>query len=521
MTAVRITAKPRRARRQTRRNANASRQGRQEAKNAKEFVDLAFRGNKGRARNFTSDFAPSSLRGNLLGVSESRPPHVPLVAPGEIDLHVSDMTATFAADVTLGAAQGKLAEVGQWLPVDGDGDSALGDLIAFNSTGPLRLGYGAWRDLLLGVQFANGRGELISAGGRTMKNVAGYDLTKFMVGSAGVFGRIVTLTVRTYRRPAGALVARHRADVGILNRLMTTPLRPQWAMLTADALLCGYLGDERTLEYFRSTLGQSEPLAVEERSVEEDMAVRGELWQARGMLTYRAAVPPMRTGDFVGKAGGEWVADAAFGTVFGSDVQADRIAPIREAAESVGGSVRFLRRAGSARAATTDLHARLTNPHPNPPPEYRGREQEGAPPVSDGQVPGGESSGPPISPFFVTPGEQYGVPPTKHGHAPGDESGSLLSPSSATPGEQKGAPPTRDGRAAGDKSGLTLIPSSGTPGEGWGGGSPVAITGASHTPGDLSLAELSTNPIERQIIERLKHAFDPDGTLNPLPWQTR
>jgi hypothetical protein len=392
------------------------------------------------------------------------------------------MTATFAADVLLGAAQAKLAEVGQWLPVDGDGDSALGDLIAFNSTGPLRLGYGAWRDLLLGVQFANGRGELISAGGRTMKNVAGYDLTKFMVGSAGVFGKIVTLTVRTYRRPAGVLVARHRADVVILNRLMTTPLRPQWAILTKDALLCGYLGDERTVEYFRSALGQSEPLTVEERSVEEDMAVRGELWQARGMLTYRAAVPPMHFGDFVGKAGGEWVADAAFGIVLGSDVQADRIAPIREAAESVGGSVRFLRRAESAEQVTGVAHGRLTNPHPNPPPAYREREQEGAPPTKVGHAPGGKSSGPPISPFFVSPGEQYGALPMKDRQAPGDESGLPLSTFPGTPGEQKGAPPTRDGRAAGDESGLTLSPSSGTPGVGWGGGSMRKQTRSSGRP---------------------------------------
>ena len=66
--------------------------------------------------------------------------------------------------------------------------------LEMNSTGPLRLGFGAWRDLLLGAQFYNGRGELITAGGRTVKNVAGYDLTKFMVGQRGVFGRLLTLT---------------------------------------------------------------------------------------------------------------------------------------------------------------------------------------------------------------------------------------------------------------------------------------------------------------------------------------
>jgi len=114
-----------------------------------------------------------------------------------MDLQARDMTATFSADVTLAEAQRRLAEVGQWLAVDGDASWTLGRLVEMNSTGPLRLGYGAWRYLLLGCQFLNGRGELITAGGRTVKNVAGYDLTKFMVGQGWLFGRIVTITTRT------------------------------------------------------------------------------------------------------------------------------------------------------------------------------------------------------------------------------------------------------------------------------------------------------------------------------------
>src|SRR5580704_11897690 len=162
------------------------------------------------------------------------------------------MTATFGADVTLTAAQEQLSTLDQWIPIDGDPASPIGDLIAFNSTGPLRLGYGAWRDMLLGLQFTNGRGELISAGGRTMKNVAGYDLTKFMVGSAGMFGKIIAVTARTYRRPQAALIARFPTDGKIVGTLIPTSLRPQWAMLTADALLCGYLGDRRTVDYYKT-----------------------------------------------------------------------------------------------------------------------------------------------------------------------------------------------------------------------------------------------------------------------------
>ena len=118
------------------------------------------------------------------------------------------MTATIAADVTLRQLQETLAA----RPANGcrstaTSEATVGQLVEINSTGPLRLGYGAWRDLLLGAQFTNGRGELITAGGRTVKNVAGYDLTKFMVGQRGVFGKLVTITTRMYKQPAGAIVA--------------------------------------------------------------------------------------------------------------------------------------------------------------------------------------------------------------------------------------------------------------------------------------------------------------------------
>ena len=271
-----------------------------------------------------------------------RPRRGDLVAPGGADLHARDMTATFAADVTLAGAQRRLAEIGQWLPVDGDPAAALGDLVSFNSTGPLRLGYGAWRDLLLGVQFTNGRGELITAGGRTVKNVAGYDLTKFMVGQRGVFGRIITLTTRTYRRPAGAVLARHRPDYAVLSKLLPTALRPQWAVLTREELLCGYVADGTTLDWYAENMKAAEPLSVYRRALEVDVEQRGSLWKlSTSEGSFRASVPPARVREFIGDARLEsWCADAAFGIVIG-EVSPDRITPVREAASGAGGSVTF------------------------------------------------------------------------------------------------------------------------------------------------------------------------------------
>src|ERR1700744_2733726 len=153
-----------------------------------------------------------------------RSPREPLVQPGGIDCHVADLTAKVAADLPLAAAQDALKEFDQWIPIDGDPDLPIGRLVEENSSGPLRLGYGAGRDLPLGGQSITRDGQLITAGGRTMKNVAGYDLAKFMIGQRGIFGSLVNVTVRTYKRPAAALVAEFEPSDSWIGEILTTPL---------------------------------------------------------------------------------------------------------------------------------------------------------------------------------------------------------------------------------------------------------------------------------------------------------
>jgi hypothetical protein len=295
-------------------------------------------------------------------MTDFRPDHAPLVPPGGIDAHERDMTATASADVTLAALQERLGRIGQWLPIDGDPQTTLGRLVESNSTGPLRLGYGAWRDLLLGCQFHNGRGELITAGGRTLKNVAGYDLTKFMVGQRGVFGRVITITMRTYRRPDAAALARFEPDVRIVNRLLPTSAKPQWALVTRDALWCGYVGDMKTVAYYLQTLPRHSPAELSQRTLEDDIANRRQLWRGGDDGTFRAAVPPTRIADFVRDARlSEWVADAAFGIVV-APADASQEAIVSAAATNAGGSVYFMRE-GSIRVqappATMELLKRL------------------------------------------------------------------------------------------------------------------------------------------------------------------
>ncbi|HVT90117.1 MAG TPA: FAD-binding oxidoreductase [Tepidisphaeraceae bacterium] len=276
-----------------------------------------------------------------------------LVACSEIDHHVADLTMTASADVTLQRLQDKLAQADQWLPIDGDPRLSLGTLVETNSSGPLRLGFGAWRDLLLGSQFITQNGQLITAGGRTMKNVAGYDLTKFVIGQHGVFAKVQTITTRTYKRPAAALLASFAESDQLTGELLPTPCRPHWSMLADNKLYCGYLGNEHAINFYESQVRRREPREVKRQSLQDDIDFRAAHWlPERTSLTFRAAVPPSRILEFAKRAGlSQYAADAAFGIVVGPYSETDKF-NLCQAADAVGGKVFFAQDAQNFYGAT-------------------------------------------------------------------------------------------------------------------------------------------------------------------------
>lgn len=111
---------------------------------------------------------------------------------------------TVGAGVTLGELQEKLAEQNQWLPIRApfcNTDTTTGAIVAMATVGPERLVYGAPRDLLLGLQYIDSNGSMVSAGGKVVKNVAGYDMTRLLTGSLGTLGFITEATWKTATRP--------------------------------------------------------------------------------------------------------------------------------------------------------------------------------------------------------------------------------------------------------------------------------------------------------------------------------
>jgi glycolate oxidase FAD binding subunit len=123
-----------------------------------------------------------------------------------VDYPARDMTITVQAGIRVAWLQGLLATENQRLPIDVPlaGSATLGGALATNASGPRRLGFGTLRDYVIGISVVNDEGQETKAGGRVVKNVAGYDLCKLHVGALGTLGVITQVTLKLRPRPEAA-----------------------------------------------------------------------------------------------------------------------------------------------------------------------------------------------------------------------------------------------------------------------------------------------------------------------------
>ena len=145
---------------------------------------------------------------------------------------VGDLTVTAAAGMKFADLQAVLGAVGQFLPIDPayPQQATLGGIIATADTGSLRHRYRGVRDLLLGMTFVRSDGKIAVAGGRVVKNVAGYDLMKLFTGSYGTLGIISQVTFRVYPLPESSGTVILTGEAGALAQaaqiLLSSALTP-------------------------------------------------------------------------------------------------------------------------------------------------------------------------------------------------------------------------------------------------------------------------------------------------------
>lgn len=123
---------------------------------------------------------------------------------GILEYQPEEFVFTALAGTPVAEVECILAEQGQYLPFDPvlvEAGATLGGTVAAGLSGAGRYRYGGVRDSLLGVRFFDGRGNLVRSGGKVVKNAAGFDLPKFMVGSLGGYGFLVELSFKVMPKP--------------------------------------------------------------------------------------------------------------------------------------------------------------------------------------------------------------------------------------------------------------------------------------------------------------------------------
>lgn len=151
---------------------------------------------------------------------------------GIVQYDPSEYTFTALAGTPVAEVVEQLARHGQYLPFDppwAEDGATLGGTVAAGLSGSGRYRYGGVRDFLLGVRLVDGQGDLIRGGGNVVKNVAGFDLPKLMVGSLGRYGIIVEVSFKVFPAPeatATIMAEAPRLDtaIALIDRLALCPL---------------------------------------------------------------------------------------------------------------------------------------------------------------------------------------------------------------------------------------------------------------------------------------------------------
>jgi glycolate oxidase FAD binding subunit len=234
-----------------------------------------------------------------------------------LEHNVGDFTAVLEAGVPLAEAQAAFAAHGQMLAIDpapdagadeapgaeasaggetsGGGSATVGGVMATNDSGPLRHRYGSMRDLVVGATVALSDGSLAKSGGKVIKNVAGYDLSKLFTGSFGTLGLIVRVAVRLHPLPPRTATA--VGGSGDPERLGTAALALATTPLEADSLdvdwrdgagrLLVRFGSAAAPDQAAATVARMQELGLEECGVVED---DDEVWTAQRMHQRGACV---------------------------------------------------------------------------------------------------------------------------------------------------------------------------------------------------------------------------------------
>ncbi|MGE5240010.1 MAG: glycolate oxidase subunit GlcE [Bacteroidota bacterium] len=181
---------------------------------------------------------------------------------GVVAYEPTELVITARAGTPLAEVEARLAEKGQMLgfePPHFGAAATLGGAIACGFSGPRRPYVGAARDFVLGATIVNGKGEIVRFGGQVMKNVAGYDVSRLMVGAFGTLGVLLDVSLKVLPKPARELTLAFEmpADKAIttMNAWAGQPLPLSGACHLGDTLYMRLSGSASGVQAAHARLG--------------------------------------------------------------------------------------------------------------------------------------------------------------------------------------------------------------------------------------------------------------------------
>ncbi|HQT26742.1 MAG TPA: glycolate oxidase subunit GlcE [Burkholderiales bacterium] len=220
----------------------------------------------GRIREAALEGKPLSIRGGGSKSFIGRPVEGEILEIGSYsginDYDPRELVLTARAGTPLAEIENVLFEEGQMLafepPCFGPG-ATLGGTIACGLSGPRRPYAGSARDFTLGCRMVNGKGELLRFGGQVMKNVAGYDISRLMVGACGTLGGLLEISLKVLPIPASSITLAFELDaasaVKKMSGLLSRPCPVDAACFHGEICHLRLSGSEESVKHARSQLG--------------------------------------------------------------------------------------------------------------------------------------------------------------------------------------------------------------------------------------------------------------------------